>query len=52
MTVLAVTFGAGLAIGQSLNDNPDPGGTNTSIRTLKPLAVPQTPETVTVTVGG
>ena len=48
--VLIVAFGAGLALGQSLDDNPTPGRTQTSVRTLKPLAVPPAPETVTVTV--
>jgi hypothetical protein len=47
---LVVAFGAGLAIGQSLDDNPSPGGTHTSVRTLKPIEVPPAPETVTVTV--
>jgi hypothetical protein len=49
---LAVAFGIGLALGESLHDNPSPGRTNTSVRTLKPLAVPPAPETVTVTVQG
>ncbi len=48
--VLVVAFGAGLGVGQSLDDNPDPGGTKTSVRTLEPLAVPPAAETVTVTV--
>ncbi len=47
---LVVAFGTGLAIGQSLEDNPTPGGTQTSVRTLKPRALPPPPETVTVTV--
>ena len=47
---LAVAFGVGLALGESLHDNPSPGRTNTSVRTLKPLAVPPAAETVTVTV--
>jgi hypothetical protein len=48
--VVVVAFGAGLALGQSLEDKPSPRGTQTSIRTLKPLELPPTPETVTVTV--
>jgi hypothetical protein len=47
--VLLVVFAAGLALGQALNDNPSPGGTQTLVRTLKPLEVPPARETVTVT---
>jgi hypothetical protein len=43
-------FATGLALGQSLDDNPSPARTQTSVRTLKPLSVPPAPETVTVTV--
>ena len=50
MAALIVAFAAGLAIGESLDDNPAPGRTQTSVRTLKPLAVPPAAETVTVTV--
>ena len=49
LAALAVAFAAGLALGQSLDDNPSPGRTETSVRTLKPVAVPPVPETVTVT---
>jgi hypothetical protein len=39
LAVLVVAaFGVGLAVGMSLDDNPTPGGTVTTIRTLKPLA--------------
>ena len=48
--VLVVTFFVGLALGQSLDDNPSPGRTQTLVRTLKPLQVPPAAETVTVTV--
>jgi hypothetical protein len=47
---LVVVFVAGLALGQSLDDNPSPGPTQTLVRTLKPLEVPPAAETVTVTV--
>jgi hypothetical protein len=47
---LAVLFGAGLAIGQALDDNPSPGSTQTLVRTLQPLEVPPVARTVTVTV--
>jgi hypothetical protein len=48
--VLAAVFAAGLALGEAFHDNPSPGRTQTSVRTLKPLALPPAPETVTVTV--
>ena len=48
--LLVAAFAAGLAIGQSLGDSPSPGGTQTLVRTLKPLEVPPAAETVTVTV--
>jgi hypothetical protein len=47
---LVVVFGAGLAIGQSLDDNPGRGSSQTLVRTLKPLELPPARETVTVTV--
>jgi hypothetical protein len=50
IAVLAV-FAVGIALGQALNDNPQPGGTQTLLRTLKPLPLaPAARETVTVTV--
>jgi hypothetical protein len=48
--LLVVAFFAGLALGQSLDDNPSPGRTQSLVRTLKPLEVPPAAETVTVTV--
>lgn len=51
VVALVVAFAVGLALGDALNDNPSPGKKQTSVRTLKPLAVPPAPETVTVTVG-
>ena len=51
MLALLAAFGAGLALGQSLDDNPQTGRTQTFVRTLKPLAVPPGAQTVTVTVG-
>jgi hypothetical protein len=32
---LLIAFGIGLALGQALHDNPKPGGTQTSVRTLQ-----------------
>jgi hypothetical protein len=46
-----VVFAVGVGVGQSLHDNPRPGGTQTLVRTLKPLPLaPAARETVTVTV--
>ena len=42
-------FGLGLALGEALHDNPSGGGTQTVVRTLKPLSLPPARETVTVT---
>jgi hypothetical protein len=46
-----VVFAVGIAVGEALHDNPKPGGTQTLVRTLKPLPLaPAARETVTVTV--
>ena len=46
-----VVFAVGIALGEALHDNPAPGGTQTLVRTLKPLPLaPAARETVTVTV--
>jgi hypothetical protein len=48
---LLVTFVIGIAVGEALHDNPKPGGTQTIVRTLRPLPLaPVAPSTVTVTV--
>ena len=48
---LVVTFVVGTAVGQSLDDGTKPAGTQTLVRTLKPLPMaPAARETVTVTV--
>jgi hypothetical protein len=48
---LLVAFVVGIAVGESLNDNPKPGGTQTLVRTLQPLPLePTARSTVTVTV--
>ena len=49
LVVIVAVFAAGLALGEALHDNPS-GGTQTLVRTLKPLEVPPARETVTVTV--
>lgn len=49
----AVIFVVGIAVGEALHDNPKPGGTQTLVRTLRPLPLaPAARETVTVTVTG
>jgi hypothetical protein len=46
-----LVFALGVGLGQALDDNPDPAGRQTLIRTLKPLPLaPAARETVTVTV--
>jgi hypothetical protein len=46
-----VVFALGIGLGQALNDNPEPGGSQTLVRTLKPLPLaPAARATVTVTV--
>jgi len=47
---LAIAFAVGIALGQSLHDNPAPGGTETFVRTLMPLQLPPAART-TVTIG-
>ena len=49
LVVIAVVFALGLALGEALHDNPSGGGTQTLVRTLKPLPLPPARETVTVT---
>ena len=40
----------GIAIGRALEDGPNPGGTQTNVRTLIPQPLPPAARTVTVTV--
>jgi len=50
LVAVGVAFVVGLGFGEALNDQPDLGGTQTLIRTLRPLPItPVPPETVTVT---
>ncbi len=49
--VVVVVFVVGLAVGEALHDSPEPGGSQTRVRTLQPLPLaPAALETVTVTV--
>lgn len=52
LAVVAAVFVAGLAIGGALEDAPEPGGTQTIVRTLEPLTVEPRERTVTVTTSG
>lgn len=46
-----VLFAVGVGVGEALHDSPQPGGTQTLVRTLEPLPLaPAARETVTVTV--
>ena len=48
---LAVAFAVGIAVGQSFDDASGTNGTQTVVRTLKPLPLaPAARETVTITV--
>ncbi len=48
--VLALAFVVGIALGEALHDSPKAGGTQTLVRTLRPLSlVPVVRQTVTVT---
>jgi len=48
---VVLVFAVGVAVGESLNDNPKPGGTQSLVRTLQPLPLaPAARQTVTVTV--
>jgi hypothetical protein len=50
VVVVAVVFAVGVAVGEALHDNPQPGRGQTLVRTLKPLPLaPAARETVTVT---
>ncbi len=47
----AVIFVVGIAVGEALHDDSRPAGTQTLVRTLRPLPLaPAARETVTVTV--
>jgi hypothetical protein len=48
--VLFVALVLGISIGRALEDGPNPGGTQTRIRTLEPQPLPPAARTVTVTV--
>jgi hypothetical protein len=45
-----VIFALGIGLGRAIEENPEPGGTITQVRTLRPLPLAPERETVTVTV--
>jgi hypothetical protein len=44
-----VLLAVGVGLGEALHDNPQPGGVQTRVRTLRPLQLPPARVTVTVT---
>jgi hypothetical protein len=40
----------GVSVGRALEDGPEPGGTQTNVRTIEPKQLPPVARTVTVTV--
>ncbi len=48
----ALLLALGVAVGEALHDNPQPGGPQTRVRTLTPTALPPAAITVTVTTSG
>jgi hypothetical protein len=50
VAVVAMAFVLGLAVGRALEDDPEPGGERTFVRTLRPLPLAPAPQTVTATV--
>ena len=51
VAAVAVVFVVGVAVGEALHDSPRPGGTQTLVRTLRPLPLaPAARATVTITV--
>jgi hypothetical protein len=49
LVLVAAIFAVGVALGESLHDNPRPGDTRTQTRQLKPVPLPPVTRTVTVT---
>jgi hypothetical protein len=52
LVLLAGVFALGLALGESLHDNPKPGESRTQTRQLRPVSLPPVTRTVTVTTRG
>ena len=47
--LMALVFFAGLAVGRAVEEAPEPGGSQTLVRTLVPGTLPPVTQTVTVT---
>ena len=45
---MALVFFAGLAVGRAVEESPEPGGSQTLVRTLAPGTLPPVTQTVTV----
>jgi hypothetical protein len=52
LALLGAVFAAGIALGESLHDNPRPGETRTQTRQLRPVSLPPATRTITVTTRG
>ncbi|HVN62684.1 MAG TPA: hypothetical protein VMT59_15635 [Gaiellaceae bacterium] len=53
VAVVLLAFAIGIALGESLGEGPSPGGTQSLVRTLRPLPLaPAARSTVTLTVTG
>lgn len=46
----AALFALGIGLGKALEENPEPGGSVTEVRTLRPLPLAPSRQTVTVIV--
>jgi hypothetical protein len=51
LLLLVAVFALGIALGEALHDNPKPGGTQTLVRTLKPLPLVPVPATTRTRTG-
>jgi hypothetical protein len=49
VALVALAFAVGLALGRALEEEPEPGGSVTAVRTLRPVPLPPVTATVTVT---
>jgi hypothetical protein len=52
LVLLAAVFAVGIALGESLHDNPKPGDSRTQTRQLRPVSLPPVTRTITVTTRG
>jgi hypothetical protein len=51
LVLAGVLFFAGLAVGRAIEETPEPGGSQTLVRTLEPGTLGEVTRTVTVTTG-